>query len=523
MPGRILIVDSQPTTRALLRVKLTVAYYETEQAESLEEAVRLARVFRPDIVIFSDTLAGTGPARVVARMASLLPGEEIRSIFLQSDPCPEARRAAIEAGVEDVIVLPLNHRFLLARLRSIFRKLDTDRDARWREDADRALGLSEAALPYLPPSVVTLVHSDPAQIPRRVIEPLEAAGQGRLVLITPQEILRDNPPPADLYMLFDTPETAGEMLSLVSELRAHGRTRRAGVIYGALPEDTGTAASALDLGADDVVLGWRSAKELVVRSDRLIARRRAVDAHRLRMQTGLRAALIDPLTGLWNRRYALPNLEQLVETASLGGRQVAVMLADLDHFKTVNDQHGHLIGDAVLKEVARRLQLHLRSTDMLARFGGEEFLVILPETDCARAATTAQRLIDAVSATPIEVCDAGLEISVSISIGIAVGPQSLSGHGASGGAAHGPAPGAELLAAADRALYSAKRDGRACSRVASTGAGEAADTASASDDPEIAIASPVTTNSDSAPSGRTDAAPDQRQRDFSKAASKRSA
>ncbi|MHA6326835.1 diguanylate cyclase [Roseivivax sp. CAU 1753] len=457
MPGRIMIVDSQPTTRALLRVKLTVAYYETEQASSLEEALRLARVFRPDIVIFGDTLPGDDPARFAARMTTLLPGEEIRTIYLQSRDDDAARRLAISSGVEDVIGLPLDHAYLLARLRSIFRKLDTDRDARWREDADRALGLNEAARPYVSPCGLTLVHPDPSRLPAPMVAALHKAGQGRLSVITPEAILRDNSTPADLYLLFDDSDTPGQSLSLLSELRAHRRTRHAAILYGAPPDQAASAASALDLGADDVMLGWCGAEELIARCERLIARRRAVDAHRLRMQTGLRAALIDSLTGLWNRRYALPNLEQMLEMASATGRQCAVMIADLDHFKAVNDRYGHMTGDAVLRAVAKRLQAQMRSVDVIARLGGEEFLIVLPDSDRQTAQATAQRLVNAIADAPVLLPNHTGEIAISVSIGIAVGP------GSAGTAPTGStgSTGADLLAAADRALYRAKEDGRA--------------------------------------------------------------
>ncbi|SIT12301.1 response regulator receiver modulated diguanylate cyclase [Roseivivax lentus] len=447
-----MIVDAQPTTRALLRVKLTCAYYETEQAESAEEALRLARVFRPNVVIFGDSLPGNDPARFVTRLRGVLPGEQIRCVFLQAKSCAQARHSAIAAGVEDVMSLPLDHEYLLARLRCIFRAIDNDRDSRLREDADRALGLAEAALPYRTGGRLTLIHPDPTALPSALVGALERVWRGRFVRKTPEDILRRDSDGAatDLYLLFGAPRHEARTLALLSELRAHGRTRHAAILYGAAPGQTAEAARALDLGADDAVLWDCCPEELVAWCERLITRRRAAEAHRLRMQTGLQAALVDPLTGLWNRRYALPNLDQMVATAAATGDSCCVMIADLDHFKRVNDRHGHMTGDAVLRSVAKRLQSQLRGVDVIARLGGEEFLILLPDADRDYAEATARRLMAALAGRPVTLAPGDTDIAVSVSIGIAMGP---------GQPTDAPS-GSQLLAEADRALYRAKAEGR---------------------------------------------------------------
>ncbi|QFT45483.1 Response regulator PleD [Roseivivax sp. THAF40] len=452
MPGRILIVDSRPTTRAMLRVKLTVAYYETEQAESAEEALRLARVFRPHVVIFGDSLPGNDPAPFVKRINDLPASEQIATIYIQSHDNSEARKSAIEAGVEDAISLPFDRDYLLARLRCIFRRLDTDREAGRYEDADRALGLAESAAPFLGCGHLTLIHPDPHGLPTSLKRALDEAWRGRVTHRTPDAVLRaeGSPVATDLYLLCGTPEDSAHSLALLSELRAHGATRNAAFLFGAMPGRTKDATRALDLGADDAILLDCSPEELVAWCERLIARRRETEAHRLRMQTGLQAALVDPLTGLWNRRYALPNLDQMVTMAARTGSRCSVMIADLDHFKRVNDRHGHLVGDTVLRAVAKRLKARLGGADVIARLGGEEFLILLPDTDPATADATAKRLVDAVACEPIPLPTGDTTVPVSVSIGIAV----------SACAPESTLSGSELLAQADRALYRAKADGR---------------------------------------------------------------
>ncbi|MEV0733545.1 diguanylate cyclase [Polymorphospora sp. NPDC050346] len=173
-----------------------------------------------------------------------------------------------------------------------------------------------------------------------------------------------------------------------------------------------------------------------------------------------RLSLTDPLTGLWNYRYLKESIRREVERANRFGRMLTVLALDLDRFKHVNDTHGHAAGDTVLAEFARRLRAEIREVDLAFRQGGEEFVVLLPETDAAGGAIVAQRLAAAVRDVPVPIEPhlgaPPTSIPVTVSIGIAVYPD----HGATGD---------QVLDAADEALYAAKAAGRDTHRVASTG------------------------------------------------------
>jgi diguanylate cyclase (GGDEF)-like protein len=164
-----------------------------------------------------------------------------------------------------------------------------------------------------------------------------------------------------------------------------------------------------------------------------------------------RLSLTDPLTGLSNYRYLKESMRREVERASRFGRMLAVLALDLDRFKEVNDTYGHPAGDAVLAEFARRLRAEIREVDFAFRQGGEEFVVLLPETDAPGAAVLAERLGAAVRRTPVLVASSQsaepVRIPMTVSIGIAVYPD----HGATGQG---------VLQAADDALYAAKAAGR---------------------------------------------------------------
>lgn len=169
-----------------------------------------------------------------------------------------------------------------------------------------------------------------------------------------------------------------------------------------------------------------------------------------------RLSLTDPLTGLWNYRYLKVTMDKEVERAHRFGRRTAVIAIDLDRFKDVNDTYGHPVGDQVLIELASRITAQIREVDFAFRYGGEEFVVLLPETDRYGAIPVARRLGEAIRRDPFPLppsADGSARtVPVTISMGIAIFPD----HGESG---------ADVLAAADEALYAAKAAGRDTYRV----------------------------------------------------------
>ncbi|WP_456237871.1 GGDEF domain-containing protein [Mangrovicoccus ximenensis] len=164
----------------------------------------------------------------------------------------------------------------------------------------------------------------------------------------------------------------------------------------------------------------------------------------------------DPLTGLYNRRYAMPHLDRIAGRAAQTGRGFAVMMLDLDRFKAVNDTHGHAAGDRVLMETAARLSDNIRKHDLLARIGGEEFLIAMPDTDPDRVRLAAARLRRVIADHPMAAGPALLPVTVSIGIAFADIPALREAVAAD----QLTASVKRLLERADKALYSAKAQGR---------------------------------------------------------------
>jgi diguanylate cyclase (GGDEF)-like protein len=211
-------------------------------------------------------------------------------------------------------------------------------------------------------------------------------------------------------------------------------------------DDKSDIIAGLDAGADDYLVKPCNPLELKVR---LRAGRRVIELQNqlVKAREDLRfEAMHDSLTGLLNRGAVMEQLTKELVRASRRGAPVAVLMSDLDHFKTINDTHGHAAGDAVLREAARRLKAGVRAYDSVGRLGGEEFVCVLPECDAKTGLAVAQRLCRSISDTPTT--HGSASIAHSISIGVAATDQ-FAGARAD-----------ELMRAADAALYRAKHAGR---------------------------------------------------------------
>lgn len=456
--GKILIVDAIATNRIVLKVKLASAFYEVLQASNADEACVAALRYAPDLIISAMALPDCDAAELCKRMQRNPQTRAIPLMVVSCRPESSARIAALEAGVQDVMLKPIDDTLLLARVRSLIRAHNTAAEWQMRDDTSRALGFAEDPVEFGPPGRTVIVGAD-KPTSQNWIKQVGPNLRCSLSYASPDTALRDLTPDRipDVFILVleEKDKHSGDILRLLAAVRATAITRHAGVLVVQPYSDPGLGAYALDLGADDLMTDGFDAIELALRVKALLRRKRVSDRLRDTVRTGLKAAVSDPLTGLHNRRYAMPHLARVAEHASATGRTFAVMVADLDHFKQINDVYGHSTGDAVLVEAASRLRENLRGVDLLARIGGEEFLIVMPATPLSEARIAASRLCRKIGNQGFSVPGADAPISVTISIGVTMGGV----RDEKGQTATSTDPN-HLLDAADKALYEAKMQGR---------------------------------------------------------------
>ena len=452
MVGKILIVDDVATNRIVFKVKLGAACYQPILAADGAGCLRMAHEEQPDLILLDLMLPDMSGVEVLTRLRANPQTCDIPVVVFSASPDPEMRLATLQAGADDFLSKPIDDQILMARLRNLLRAREAMADLGHRGAAVHSLGLAEGRAEFEGPGTVALV-ADRVETAMRWRKDLLTMISERVVVLSREEALADGIRGGvipDVFVVDADLGGPGAGLRLMSELRSRAATRHAAVLMMRHEGAAETTAMAFDLGANDLVDADCPPRELGLRLRTLMQRKRAADRMRASVKDGLRLAVIDPLTGLYNRRYALPQLAAISDRSAETGISFAVMVVDLDRFKTVNDRFGHAAGDAVLVEVARRLSDNLRAGDLLARIGGEEFLVALPEASLSQAHATAERLCEVIQQQPITL-PGGASLSATVSIGLAVSDAA--------GTARIEAVG-DVVDRADRALLVAKSGGR---------------------------------------------------------------
>ena len=450
MSARVLVVDDIAANVRLLEAKLAAEYFEVMTASSGKEALALIEKHTPDIVLLDVMMPELDGFEVCKRIRAnprtrFLPVVMVTALSDQAD-----RVRGLEAGADDFLTKPVNDLALFARVRSLVRLKMIMDEWRMREQTSGAFDvLSTEAEP---------AEEDHSAAKVLLVEGFAPAAQRiSTILATDKDVVEVAASSADAmqkaakgnYDLVITGLQIGQEdgLRLCSNLRSADETRQVPILLIVDEFEMPRLVKGLDLGVSDYLMKPIDANELLARVRIQVRRRRYQDRLRTNYERSLSMALTDVLTGVYNRRYALRHMEGLMKRVADTSKALSVLVCDLDRFKSVNDTYGHAAGDEVLKQFAQRATQSMRNIDMVARFGGEEFVILLPDTEGDNALKAAERLCKKVAGTPMDVADApDGKLTVTVSIGVASTTMAM--------------PGEELIKLADAALYRAKQAGR---------------------------------------------------------------
>lgn len=450
MTARVLVVDDLPTNVKLLEAKLTSEYFNVLTANSGPEALRIIEIARPDIVLLDVMMPDMDGFEVCRQIKAEPKTAHIPVVMVTALSDVSDRVRGLEAGADDFLTKPVTDLALFARIRSLVRLKMAMDELRLREDTSEQLGAlpgqGEEANRDITGAKMLLVEDDEHSA-GQIKEFAEDVGV-ELHLTTDASAVPAWAAREDFDLIMCSTDLGGdEALRLTSELRSVEATRGVPILLIISDEDTKRLAKGLEIGINDYLVRPINRQELQARMRTQIRRKRYQDRLRTNYRESVAMAVTDPLTALYNRRYFDVHVEGQQQRAASTGKPLALLMVDVDHFKQINDTHGHGIGDEILVEISRRIVRHVRNFDMVARLGGEEFVVVMPDTGEKAACAVAERLRQAIAQDPIPVSSPEGEIPVTASIGVAVTED---------GSERAP----HVLARADEAMYEAKRQGR---------------------------------------------------------------
>lgn len=421
MSARVLIVDDIATNIKVLEAKLTHEYFSVVTATSGQQAIDICEQGACDLVLLDVMM----PEMDGFETCQLLKGnpktQHIPVIMLTALDSPSDRARGLEAGADDFLTKPADDMQLFARVRSLVRLKTLTDELRERAMSGQSIGLEETFSQsfnmHPRDGKILLVDNNPRSAER--LQQFISRDHNLRIITDPNDALYAiSEGSYELVIVSMSMEGENDPLRLCSQIRTLEKTRTLPILLVADEDNKSKVVKALDLGVNDYIMRPVERTELEARVRTQIRRHRYAEELREDLNTAMALVITDDLTGLYNRRYFERHLSLLIEKARSTSTHLSLMMMDIDLFKVVNDRFGHGAGDQVLKEFSRRLQSNIRGMDFACRFGGEEFVIMLPDTDINFAKMSAERLCRSIAEVGFDV-GIGEKIKVTASIGVA--------------------------------------------------------------------------------------------------------
>jgi two-component system cell cycle response regulator len=449
MTARILVVDDIPANVKLLEARLLAEYFDVLTAADGHEALAICDRNQVDLILLDIMMPGIDGFEVCERLKANPKTNHIPVVMVTALDQPADRVRGLKAGADDFLTKPVNDLQLISRVKSLLRLKTLSDELRVRAETAHTMGMDE---------LMRIGDGRTEEVGQVLLVDGRANSQERIIktLKPVADVVALSDPQA---ALFEAAENGFELvivnanfddydpLRLCSQFRSLERTRFLPILIITEQGADDMVIRALDLGVNDYIVRPVDPNELVARSLTQLRRKRYNDRLRASVKQTIELAVTDPLTGLNNRRYLDNHLNVLFNRSMARGRPLSVLITDIDRFKQVNDTYGHDGGDQVLKEFATRVRSTVRGADLACRYGGEEFVVVMPDTSPEIAAAVAERLRAAIESTPFLLKSSGETLNITASFGISSRISSVITPD-------------QLMKQADLALYQAKNTGR---------------------------------------------------------------
>jgi two-component system cell cycle response regulator len=449
MSARVLVVDDIPANVKLLEARLSAEYFDVTTAQSGPDALALCERAECDIVLLDVMMPDMDGFEVCRKLKSNPATHHIPVVMVTALDQPADRVRGLEAGADDFLTKPVTDVALISRVRSLARlKMVTD-ELRMRAVTSKEIGIQSPekdAVNETGRNGRVLIVDDRPNSYERIVDTLAKEHTVDIEVDPSEGLFHAAEGNYDLVIVSLALKNF-DGLRLCSQIRSLDRTRNVPILAVAEADNNQKLVRGLEIGVNDYLIRPIDKNEMLARVRTQIKKKRYTERLRDNVQMSIEMAITDALTGLFNRRYMETHLATLVEQAASRGKPIAVMVLDIDFFKSINDGHGHDAGDDVLREFSLRIRKSIRNIDLACRYGGEEFVLVMPETDMAVATMVAERLRRRIATEPFVIQQGARSLEVTISIGIAAlaAPTDTA---------------AAILKRADEALYRAKRDGR---------------------------------------------------------------
>ncbi|MDQ0421623.1 two-component system cell cycle response regulator [Peteryoungia aggregata LMG 23059] len=449
MTARILVVDDIPANVKLLEARLMAEYFDVLTASNGRDALDICDRTQVDVILLDIMMPDMDGFEVCERLKSNPRTADIPVVMVTALDQPSDRVRGLKAGADDFLTKPVNDLQLISRVKSLVRLKTLTDELRIRHYSTRQAGIDDMLRLQdgrLEEQAQVLLVDSRGASQERIIKALKPIAEVS-AMSDPQAAVFEAAENGFDLVIVNCNLDDYDPLRLCSQIRSLERTRFIPILLITEQGDEQMIIRALDLGVNDYIVRPLDPNELVARALTQVRRKRYNDRLRHSVRQTIELAVTDGLTGLHNRRYLDTHLRTLFARAKVRGRPLTICITDIDRFKQVNDVYGHDAGDEVLKEFAGRIRSTVRGADLACRFGGEEFVVVMPDTPAEVAATVAERLRGMIEARPFQLRSGETPLMLTASMGIAT-------------LVPGVDTPEQLLKQADRALYEAKNSGR---------------------------------------------------------------